>query len=110
MTDPDSGAVVGVDVAKRHLDVAWHGRAGVRRFANTPAGLAELVAALRPVPRLVVVEATGGYELALVRALQRGGVAVAVVNRARCAIWRGPAASSPRPMRSMPAPSRCLAR
>lgn len=80
MTDPDPGAVVGVDVAKRHLDVAWHGRAGVRRFANTPAGLAALVAALRPVPRLVVVEATGGYELALVRALQRGGVAVAVVN------------------------------
>jgi transposase len=39
--------------------------------------------------RLVVVEATGGYELKIVRALQSAGVPVAVVNpRRACAFAR----------------------
>jgi transposase len=48
---------------------------------NSPAGIAQIVALLQRQPvRLVVVEATGGLEVPLVRALQRARINVAVVN------------------------------
>lgn len=73
--------VFGVDVAKHHLDVADHGDAQVVRHSNTAQGIAALVADLDATQQpLVVVEATGGYEMALVRALQREGIDVAIVN------------------------------
>jgi len=47
----------------------------------TPAGLAGLVARLQHLgPRLVVLEATGGYEIPVAAALASAGVPVAVVN------------------------------
>lgn len=70
---------VGIDVSKRHWDVAADGR--VRRFEAGPAGLGELTAWLDEVkPTLVCLEATGGYETLLVEELHRRGVPVAVVN------------------------------
>ena len=75
---------VGVDVAKAHLDVAIRPGGAPFRVANDPAGLAELVARLVPTgPALVVVEATGGYELPAVAALQAAGLAVAAINPRR---------------------------
>ena len=51
------------------------------RHPNDPAGIAALVARLKPLaPALVVVEATGGLELPLVAALQVAGIPVAAIN------------------------------
>lgn len=73
--------VIGVDVSKSWLDVARHGLAEVMRFSNAPEGVAALVKSLTSSPpSLVVSEATGGYEMAMVLALQGAGIAVAVVN------------------------------
>lgn len=72
---------VGIDVSKRHWDVAVDGRREVRRFASDAAGLTELLAWLETIgPTLVCLEATGGYERALREALHKGGVPVSVVN------------------------------
>jgi transposase len=75
-------AVVGIDVAKAHLDVAALGaKLGAERFENDAEGHTALAAALQPLGvALVVMEATGGYEAALACALQAAGLAVAVVN------------------------------
>jgi transposase len=77
-----TSVVVGVDVAKAHVDVAVLGSNWIaQRFNNDPVGHDALVSALRHVEvDLVVMEATGGYEAALARALQQAGLAVAVVN------------------------------
>ena len=73
--------VIGVDVSKSWLDVACHGAPVVTRFANSAEGVATLVKSLASlVPSLVVSEATGGYEMAMVLALQEAGIVVAVVN------------------------------
>src|SRR5262249_37519186 len=71
----------GIDVSKATLDVAVRPTGEAFRLANDPAGLAALVERLRPLaPALVVIEATGGYELAAVAALQAAGIPVAAVN------------------------------
>ena len=77
-----SSVVVGIDVAKAHLDVAALGaKLGAERFENDVEGHTALVAALQPLGvALVVMEATGGYEAAPACALQAAGLAVAVVN------------------------------
>ena len=77
-----SGVVVGIDVAKAHLDVAVSGASlGTERWSNDAEGHSELVAALQPLDvALVVMEASGGYEAAVTCALQAAGLAVAVVN------------------------------
>jgi transposase len=72
---------VGIDVSKAHLDVAARPAGAAFRIGNDPAGLAELVGRLAPLaPALVVVEATGGFELPAVAALQAAGLPVAAVN------------------------------
>ena len=72
---------VGIDVAKAELVV--HSRPDDGRWVapNDDAGVGALVARLRTAgPALVVLEATGGYELAAVGALAAAGLPVAVVN------------------------------
>jgi transposase len=72
---------IGIDVAKAWLDVARSGEERVERVANDGEGVAALVAALAArEPRLVVLEATGGYENAVAAALAVARVPVAVVN------------------------------
>jgi transposase len=77
-----SSVVVGIDVAKAHVDVAVLGASlDARRFDNQAEGHSALAAALKPLDvMLVVMEATGGYETELACALQAAGLAVAVVN------------------------------
>jgi transposase len=77
-----SSVVVGIDVAKAHLDVAALGaKLGPERFDNDAEGHTALLAALQPLgAALVAMEATGGYEAAVACALQAAGVPVAVVN------------------------------
>jgi transposase len=72
---------VGIDVAKAQLDVAVEGEAVVVQQKNDEEGIAAVVQQLRLTPpTLVVVEATGGYELALVAALGLAGMPVVVIN------------------------------
>jgi transposase len=84
-TMSESLVVVGIDVAKAHVDCAVLGADfGTRQFANDIDGHSALAAALQPLAvSLVVMEATGGYESALACALQAAGFAVAVVNPKR---------------------------
>lgn len=69
--------VAGVDVGKHRLEVAIHGLEDTLAVDNTPAGLAELIGWLRAraVGR-VGLEATGGYERGVRRALEQAGFAV----------------------------------
>ncbi len=76
----ESETCVGIDVAKRWLDVAW-GPSGRRRVANTPEGWATLVAALAAAPpTLIVLEATGHLHVGVTVALDAAGLTPAVVS------------------------------
>lgn len=79
-------AVVGIDVSKNRLDIAClHGQAPLpASVENTPEGHAALVEILcQNPPRLIVLEATGGYQRAVVAALAAApphGLPVVVAN------------------------------
>jgi transposase len=81
---PSIPTSVGIDVAKDHLDIAIRPGGTACRLPNDPAGLEQLVRRLRDLaPTLVVLEATGGYELPALAALQAAAIAVAVVDPRR---------------------------
>ena len=71
---------VGIDVSATTLDSASAtGTTG--QHPNTPAGIAQLVAALASTPpTLIVLEATGAYHASVTSALVAAGLPVAVVN------------------------------
>jgi len=71
----------GVDVASQKLDLGCCGVNQVETFENSAVGVQQLLdrVAAAPVAR-VVVEATGGYETALVIRLHEAGVPVVVIN------------------------------
>lgn len=72
---------VGIDVGKAALDLAIDGVPGVVRFANSTAGIRKLVRRLANVGDVrVVVEATGGYEDALLEACCDAGIWVSRIN------------------------------
>jgi transposase len=80
----DSELFVGIDVSKAQVEVKVHGREEGWDFHNDTEGSGQLIAALRPLsPTLIVVEATGGYELVMVAELCAAGLPVAVVNPTR---------------------------
>jgi len=71
----------GVDVGKVNLDVGIHGEPGVARFGNTPSEIRRLTAQLKKRgAERIVVEATGGYEEALLESLAKAGLWVARIN------------------------------
>lgn len=70
----------GIDVAKKELVVATTAGQSFS-VSNDAAGIAELVRRLVPVkPKLVVLEASGGYEQTLLVALVAAGITTARVN------------------------------
>lgn len=74
------GCFVGIDVSKAQLDGCILDHSSFQQ-PNATAGLAQVVALLQSLPvTLVVVEATGGLEVSLVRALQKAQIPVAVIN------------------------------
>jgi transposase len=78
-----SGAWIGVDVCKKYLDVAAASGTPVR-IVNDADGRRALARRLEcEKVRGVIVEATGGLERALVKALQAEGVPASIVNPAR---------------------------
>jgi transposase len=79
-----TSSYVGIDVSKDRLDVAMLGKREEKQVDNTSQGIASLVTWMQALqPELIVVEATGGYQRAVVEALFWAGLAVAVVNPAR---------------------------
>ena len=69
----------GIDVSKQHLDACFGDED--QRVDNDASGWDELIAKLKAADvDLVVVEATGGYERGLVRALHGAQLVVARVN------------------------------
>lgn len=79
---------IGIDVGGSDLDVAWH-RGDSAHYANRPDDIAALVKRLRgkPVTR-IVIEPTGGYEKALVKALRQAQLPVEIVHTSRFKAYR----------------------
>ncbi len=77
-------AYVGIDVSKDKLDVAMWGEKKCVEMANSKKGIAKLVKQMLVWgPKLIVVEATGGYEDSLVMGLFEAGMPVALVSPQR---------------------------
>ena len=79
---PQEMVFLGVDVAKRTLEICALGEAKSRQTANGPGGWARLVKLCSERATVVGVEPSGGYETGLVRALVGAGIEVR---------WRDPA-------------------
>lgn len=76
-----SEVFVGIDVAKRHLDLAVHPSGEHWQQEYTEAGLSDLVERVGALqPTLIVLEATGGLELQVVGALAAAGQPVVAIN------------------------------
>jgi transposase len=72
---------VGMDVSQEHLDLACRPEPTRWRVANASAGISQCIAPLRPLkPALMVLEATGSWQGALVAALAVAKLPGAVVN------------------------------
>jgi transposase len=83
MTNTDE-VYVGIDVGKSWLDIAIWGVEEVFRVSNDAVGIAELLSYLEEwKPKLIAVEATGGYEQEAAQAMMLRGYKVAVVNPTR---------------------------
>jgi transposase len=72
---------IGVDVSQDFLDVHIRPASLRQRFANTPAGIADLIAWVKPhAAERIVFESTGPYQKAAVGALLAEGLPAVVVN------------------------------
>jgi transposase len=80
-SQPQTPLFVGIDVAKDKLDLARSDSQQVLTVANDPKGIAQLLGSLRDAhPTILVVEATGGLERAVLDALLQANLPVALVN------------------------------
>jgi len=76
-----SETYVGIDVSKDRLDLAVLEEKRIEQYTNTERGIKELVDEMKALkPALIVVEVTGGYERAVVKALFEAGLRVARVS------------------------------
>lgn len=73
--------VVGIDVSKDHLDLGCWPEGPSERYDNSDAGLKQMFADIQPLqPELVLLEATGGYQVLAANTLYARGLPVVVVN------------------------------
>lgn len=80
----DKEHYVGIDVSKDKLDVAIYGEKRGKEAANSKREIVRLVKQMCELKaKLIVVEATGGYEEALVLSLFEAGLPVALVSPQR---------------------------
>jgi Transposase len=74
-------AFIGIDVAKAQLEFACLPSGETGTVSNEDQGIRELVTRCQALtPTLIVLEATGGYEAALVAALATAGLPVVIAN------------------------------
>jgi transposase len=77
----DTNKYVGIDVAKDHLDIAVRPDGGEWTIPNDVTSAMELAIRLKEIqPEVIVMEATGGYEMIAASELAAAGLPVAVVN------------------------------
>ena len=80
-TTSNTPVYVGIDVSKAHLDVADRPNKKTWQEENNAEGIANLVKKLKKMnPTLIVMEATGGYEIGIATELALATLPVAVVN------------------------------
>src|SRR5687767_12712208 len=81
MSTQKSQPFIGIDVSKELLEVAAHERDYHFRCPNKPTAFTDLVAELVALrPALIVLEATGGWEIRVTAALHAVGLPVVVIN------------------------------
>ena len=72
---------VGIDVAKKHLDIHVRPAGSSFTVGRDASGLDELLTRLQPLaPTLIVLEATGGYETVVLATLVGAGLPALAVN------------------------------
>jgi transposase len=72
---------VGIDVSKEQLDVALYPQDTCRKFSNDDNGIGDLIIYLKDLTlAIVVLEATGGYEMPAVATLSTTGIPVTLAN------------------------------
>lgn len=72
---------IGIDISKCRLDIASRPAGDIWASSNNEAGIKDLLPRLRCLqPALVVVEATGGYELSLAEELMAAEIPFVVAN------------------------------
>jgi transposase len=77
----ESAVYVGIDVSKHELEYALSDREETSIVPNTDAGVEKLVEVLAAMsPALVVLEATGGFEVPTAAALAAAGIPIVVAN------------------------------
>lgn len=75
---------IGVDISKKNLDVHCYSDGQAMQFPNSNDGFEQFIKWMREKPvQLVLCEATGGYEKALILALAEADIPVRVINPAR---------------------------
>jgi transposase len=79
ITAPPAPAVIGVDVASKHLDAATYASNGVVRFCNTDAGVAKWLRTL-PAGSGIALESTGRYHERLSLAVHAMGFTAYLLN------------------------------
>ena len=78
---PAADRFVGIDVSKSWVDVHVRPDGLAFRCLTAADGMAELVRRLAPLrPRLIVLEASGGYESLAAVSLAQAGLPAAIVN------------------------------
>ncbi len=84
MDTNETNTYIGIDVSKATLDMAVDDRPDVQQYANDEDGIATLTEwVMLQEASLVVVEASGGWEMDVVAALAAAGLPAAVVNPTR---------------------------
>lgn len=77
----NTATYVGIDVSKAKLDVAFHPSGEYMSVDNSPTGIQTLTNRLKEVsPALVVMEATGGYQMLAASTLAEASIPIVVVN------------------------------
>ncbi len=85
MTQNGYSLMIGVDVSKAKLDLAWGANGRLQTIENSDRQIAELLIdyVTDRAATMIVLEATGGYQSRLVDSLHQAGIAVVVINPRR---------------------------
>ena len=75
---------IGIDISKDSLEIAIFGQAGSWQVTNTAKQVTKLADQLDEMqPELIVLEASGGYEMLAISILGQAGLPVALINPSR---------------------------
>lgn len=76
-----SGCHIGIDISKECLDIAVHETGEIFQFPNDPGSFPKLIERFEKLaPKLIVMEASGGYEQDILFSLLINGLPASLVN------------------------------